>query len=212
MGNGAAIRGLYAIVDSSYIPPRDFAGAAGRIIEGGCGIIQVRAKGLPAGELVPFCLAVRRVTQGRGALLIVNDSVEAALAVGADGVHIGQEDGSVGEARAALGPGAIVGISTHSIDEALRAEAEGADYVSFGPIFPTRTKKDADAPKGLAALRGLSGAVSVPVVAIGGIDEKTAVEVLRAGASCAAMISEILLGPEITARVSSIVSSMAGEI
>ncbi len=208
-----AVRGLYAIIDSAYVGPEDFADAARRIIKGGARIIQVRAKGLPAETLVRALAAVREATLAAGALLIVNDSVEAARACGADGVHLGQGDGSAAKARDILGADAIdaiIGVSTHNIDEALRAVEDGADYISFGPIFPTRTKKDADAPKGLAALWELARRVPLPVVAIGGITERTAADALRHGAAAVAIISDILLSGDMEAKVASIMSETKG--
>jgi len=203
-----AIRGLYAIIDSTYIAPESFARAARDIVKGGCGIIQVRAKGLPIEDIMPALLAAREAVASHEALFIVNDSPSAALACGAHGLHIGQDDCTPEEARRVLGAGAVIGVSTHSIEEALKAEEQGADYISFGPIFPTRTKKDAAAPKGLASLTEVANAVAIPVVAIGGITALTAREVLSCGASATAIISDILLSGDIAGRVSAIISAM----
>ncbi|GMR05233.1 MAG: thiamine phosphate synthase [Thermodesulfobacteriota bacterium] len=205
-----AIRGLYAIFDSTYLSPDSFSAAAGDIIKGGGRIIQARAKGLPEREILPALCEAQEAAASGGGLFIVNDSAAAAAACGAHGVHIGQKDCTVEEARRLLGPGAIIGVSTHNIEEALRAEAQGADYISFGPVFPTRTKDDADAPKGLASLRKISGAVSIPVVAIGGITAETAPEVLSCGAAATAIISDILLSGDIAGRVAAIISAIDG--
>ncbi|MDP2690765.1 MAG: thiamine phosphate synthase, partial [Deltaproteobacteria bacterium] len=160
--------------------------------------------------LVRALTAVREVTLASGALFIVNDSAEAARASGAGGVHLGQGDGPVKDARAILGADAVIGVSTHNIDEALRAVEDGADYISFGPIFPTRTKKDANEPKGLAALRELARRVPLPVVAIGGITERTAADALRHGASAIAIISDILLSGDMEAKAASIMNETKG--
>lgn len=205
-----AIRGLYAIIDSTYIAPGNFAAAARKIAEGGGRIIQVRAKSFAAEDIMPQLREARETAAEHGAIFIINDSPDAALECGADGVHIGQGDSSIIEARKVLGSGAIIGVSTHNIEEAVRAEANGADYISLGPIFPTRTKKDADEPKGLTVLKEVAGAVSIPVVAIGGITALTAREVISCGASAAAIISDILLSGDIRARVSAIISSING--
>lgn len=203
-----SIQGLYAIIDSAYVRPEGFARAARDIIKGGGRILQVRAKGLPIGDIIGQAQEAGRAAAEGGALFIVNDSVEAARACKADGVHIGQGDASVEEARKALGPDAIIGVSTHNIGEALKAEQSGADYISFGPVFPTRTKKDAEEPKGLKALTDVANAVAIPVVAIGGITKATAREVISRGASATAIISDILLSGDISARVAAIISAI----
>lgn len=207
-GKAAAIRGLYTIIDAGYAAPSDFKRMAIEMTGAGARIVQLRAKGLAFDELAASCREVRDVTSRCGALFIVNDSVEAARASGADGVHIGQGDTSVGEARKILGAGAIIGVSTHNAQEAARAAEEGADYISFGPVFPTRTKKDADAPKGLESLEVLAASARLPVVAIGGITEKTAGDALRSGASAVAIISDILLAGDLRAKVASIISAL----
>lgn len=203
-----AIRGLYAIIDSTYIAPEDFASVAREIAGGGCKIIQARAKNLPISDIMPHLREARQIAAEHGAIFIINDSPSAALECGADGVHIGQGDASIIDARRVLGDSAIIGVSTHNIEEALRAEANDADYISLGPVFPTRTKKDADEPKGLSTLREVAGAVSIPVVAIGGITAQSAAEVISCGASAAAIISDILLSGDIRARVGAIISSL----
>lgn len=203
-----AIQGLYAIIDATYIAPENFARAARDIVAGGGRIIQVRAKGFPAEDIMEQMREAQRAAAAHGAIFIVNDSLTAALACKAHGVHIGQVDASVAEARRLLGANAIIGVSTHNVREALEAEAHGADYISFGPIFPTRTKKDADEPKGLAALAEVAKAVTIPVVAIGGITAATAREVLSCGASATAIISDILLSGDIAGRASAVISAI----
>ena len=203
-----AIRGLYAIIDSTYIAPDNFAAVARNILKGGCRIIQVRAKGFPIEDIMEEIREARDAVVSGGGIFIVNDSSFAALESGADGVHIGQGDGSPEEARRILGAHAVIGVSTHNVQEALEAEANGADYISFGPVFPTRTKKDADEPKGLAALTEVADAVNIPVVAIGGITVATAREVLLCGASATAIISDILLSGDIAGRASAVISAI----
>ncbi len=203
-----AIRGLYAIIDSTYIAPDNFAAVARNILKGGCRIIQVRVKGFPIEDIMEEIREARDAVVSGGGIFIVNDSSFAALESGADGVHIGQCDGSPEEARRILGAHAVIGVSTHNVREALEAEANGADYISFGPVFPTRTKKDADEPKGLAALTEVADAVNIPVVAIGGITVATAHEVLLCGASATAIISDILLSGDIAGRVAAVISAI----
>jgi thiamine-phosphate pyrophosphorylase len=131
-----------------------------------------------------------------GALFLVNDHADIALAAEADGVHLGQDDLPLDRARALLGPGRIIGISTHSVAEAVAAEQGGADYIGFGPLFRTRTK-DAGAEQGLGGLDEVRVAVKLPVIAIGGITGETAPEVMRAGADGIAVITAILQAPDI---------------
>ncbi len=131
-----------------------------------------------------------------GALFLVNDHPDIAMAVHADGVHLGQADLPLEQARRLLGSGKIIGISTHTIEQARAAQTAGADYIGFGPIFPTTTK-DAGPLQGLERLRAIRSVVTIPVIAIGGINEKNVGEVLRAGADGAAVISAILSVPDL---------------
>ncbi len=206
------ISGLYAVIDSSCVKPESFVDAARALIEGGAGIIQARAKGLSSGELLGVCEAVQKAALEKGALFIVNDRVDVALLCGADGVHLGQDDIPAAEARRLLGPSSIIGVSTHNAEEAREAESDGADYVSFGPVFSTKTKKDAQDPKGCGLLNDVRKAVSLPIVAIGGIDADNMREVFAAGADAVAMISYLLSPPapsEIRAKAASVVEKIA---
>ena len=197
------IYGLYAIIDTTYTEVTEAARAASLLIAGGARIIQLRAKGLSAAQTLEAALAIRRATSDGDALFIVNDRIDVALIAGADGVHLGQDDIPAKDALSLL-KGLIIGISTHNEQEARQAEADGATYISFGPIFPTMTKKDADTPKGLDRLKDIKGSVRLPVVAIGGITEGLAVDVLSAGADSIAMISELLTASSIRDRTESV--------
>jgi len=196
------IKCLYAIIDSTYAPLELAGEYAGSLAEGGAKIIQLRAKGTPGAILLKAAQEARKALP-ENALFIVNDRIDIAMLSGAQGVHLGQDDIPLKEARRLL-PSSIIGVSTHNMEEAKRAAAEGADYISFGPIFPTRTKGDADTPKGLEALHKIASSIGVPVVAIGGITEATALSVLRAGASSIAIISDILLATDIREKTSAI--------
>jgi len=196
------ISGLYAIIDSTYVG-LDAAGPCAELLAaGGARLVQLRAKGTESAAMLRASQDIRMALGGK-ALFIVNDRVDIALLSGAEGVHLGQEDIPLKEARRLL-PSSIIGVSTHSLEEAKRAEEEGADYVSFGPIFPTVTKKDADAPKGIKRLCEIASKVDVPVVAIGGITIDNALQVMEAGASSVAVISDILLAADIRDKVSAI--------
>lgn len=155
--------------------------------------IQYRDKSRNRLEAFRTAMALRDITSEYGACLIVNDHADIAAAVGADGVHLGQEDLPVFEARKVLGREMIIGISTHSMDEARSAEAEGADYIGFGPVFHTETK-DVGPPKGIEELKKIRGSVGIPVVAIGGINLENCSSVFESGASAVAAASSVLSG------------------
>lgn len=196
------ISGLYAVVDSGLAGLEKAGERADELASGGARIVQLRAKGVGSAAMLRAAIEMRKALAGR-AIFIVNDRIDIVLMAGAEGVHLGQDDIPLKDARKLL-PSSIIGISTHSLEEAERAEADGADYISFGPVFPTRTKKDADTPKGLAMLKEVSEKVDLPVVAIGGITEETVLSVIESGASSAALISDILLAPSVKAKASSI--------
>ncbi|MDO8426591.1 MAG: thiamine phosphate synthase [Deltaproteobacteria bacterium] len=202
------VKGLYAIIDTSYAPLEGLEKTASLIIEGGAKILQLRSKGTASGQVLEACRKLRRITLDNGAIFIVNDRVDIAIACGADGVHLGQEDIPLTDARSLLGASAIIGVSTHNTKEAKEAEASGADYISFGPVFPTKTKADAQSPKGLEGLKEIRKSVRLPIVAIGGVTEERLMDVLNSGADGAAIISDILASGDIRLKVSSIVSKI----
>jgi len=162
-------------------------------ISSGIKTIQLREKLLSKKDIYKEALAIRALTLRRNVTFIVNDYIDIALAVDADGVHLGQDDMPVKEARKIIGRGKIIGVSTHSLRQALDAEASGADYIGFGPIFKTRTK-DAGEPKGIISLKKLGEQVNIPIAAIGGITYNNAREVLNNGADAIAVASGILSG------------------
>jgi thiamine-phosphate pyrophosphorylase len=161
-------------------------------LKSGARWIQYREKEKTRREIYREALQLRDVTRQFGGLFIVNDHADIALAVDADGVHLGQDDLPLREARKIMG-NRIIGISTHSLSEAIGAAEGGADYIGFGPVFPTVTK-DAGTPKGAAMLRDIKKEVSIPVVAIGGISLENLPEVLASGADAVAVASAILRG------------------
>ena len=190
---------LYVITDRRLSRGRSHLEVARAAIEGGATAIQLRDKEATTRELIEAGLALRELTRERGVAFIVNDRVDVALAVEADGVHVGQDDMPAKLARRLMGPDKIVGVSASSVEEALRAEADGADYVSASPVFATPTKPDAPPPTGLEGLRAIVEAVRIPVVAIGGINEGNVEEVIRAGADGVAVISAVVAAPDIAA-------------
>jgi len=143
-----------------------------------------------------------------GGTFIVNDRCDVAAVVGADGIHLGQEDLPLADARAILGPGKLIGISTHNLAQATEAEAGGADYIGFGPVFPTATKENPDPVVGVAGLREVRAKVRIPIVAIGGINAGNIGEVKSAGADCCAVVSAVLSAPDPQAAISELVKSI----
>ncbi len=160
-------------------------------ISGGATIAQLRDKSRSDDALCDLALAALELARKAGVPLIINDRIEVAAAVGADGVHLGQDDPSTALARELLGGDALIGVSASTIEEARRAEAEGADYLGVGPIFPTTSKPDAVRPIGLEGLAKIRDAVKIPIVAIGGITKEKVKGVIRAGADGVAAIAAI---------------------
>jgi thiamine-phosphate pyrophosphorylase len=174
---------------------------------GGGKIIQLRAKEIPSRTLLMLAEGMRRATNEAGATFLINDRADVAKAVGADGVHVGQEDLPIEALRKVLGERAIIGVSTHTEEQALAAEQAGASYIGYGPIFSTATKEGPYAPRGLEALRRIRSLIRIPIVAIGGITEETFPQVLAAGADAAALISEIVLSKNRPEKIRRLLSS-----
>jgi len=182
---------------------------AAEMLAAGARVIQYREKEKSKRQKYLDCLELRDMTLGHGALFIVNDDVDLALAVKADGAHLGQDDMPVEAARSILGAGAVIGVSTHSPAQAQEALRRGADYIGVGPLFPTSTKKDVCAAVGLEYLDYAARNVEVPFVAIGGIKLHNLEEVLRRGARCVALVTEITGAPDIKGRVGEVLGILA---
>lgn len=183
---------IYLITDSA-ISRLSHVEVVRQAIKAGIGTMQLREKDLSKKDLFNIALTLRKMTQKNNVLFIVNDYIDIALAVDADGVHLGQEDMPIEEARKIMGTNKLIGISTHSLRQAVEAQNSGADYIGFGPIFHTATK-DAGKPKGIDAITKIKKNIKIPVVAIGGITWENAYEVLNAGADSVAVASGILDG------------------
>jgi len=182
---------VYVITDSHHArgrSPREIALAA---VAGGATAVQLRMKDAPARAVLDAAREIGPLCRAASVLFIVNDRVDIAQIAGADGVHIGQDDLPAPDARALLGPHALIGVSAATIDEALAAERAGADYLGVGAVYVTGTKPDAGAPVGLDRLREIRGAVRIPLVGIGGITAANAAAVIRAGASGVAVITAV---------------------
>lgn len=194
---------LYVILDRAAARGRELPALLEAVLAGGGRVVQLREKTMPMAELFPLARTLRERCRRAGALFIVNDRADLALALEADGLHVGQEDLPAAAARRILRPGMILGVSTHDEPQARRAREDGADYIAVGSIFPTGTKAGFQLV-GLDLLRELRSRLGVPVVAIGGITEATVAQVMEAGADAAAVISAVCGAPdprEATARL-----------
>lgn len=179
-------RGLYALLDDSLVPPGELPAWAERV-SGVCAVAQLRLKSLRDREALALILAVKRLLDARKVPLIVNDRVDLALISKAAGVHLGDDDLPVAEARKILGPGALIGRTCRNLAHLAQAKEQGADHAGVGPVFATKTKT-VDAPLlQLQGLRDVCAASPLPVVAIAGIGPDTFDDVLEAGAHCAAV-------------------------
>jgi thiamine-phosphate pyrophosphorylase len=207
----APIEGLHGIAGSDSGPdgePRDPVAVARALCAGGARSIQLRLKGVGAGEWLATASAVRDVCREGGVPFIVNDRADVAVLAGADGVHVGHADLSPAAARRIVGEGGSVGVSTHGLDEVGEALRAGADYLGFGPVFAGGAKAGAREPRGTDALAAaVRAAGSVPVIAIGGVDAATAGDVARTGAAGVAVITAVSGADDMEAATRRVVRS-----
>lgn len=189
---------LCVITDERLGRGRSHLRIAEAAILGGADVIQLRDKTASGRRLYEVALALRKLTREANVPLIVNDRVDIALAVDADGAHVGRQDLPASEARRILGPGRILGVSAETVEEAALAERDGADYLGVGPIFEARgSKADAGKPQGLDLIAQVRRGCRLPIVAIGGIDCDNARSVREAGASAAAVISAVVAADDV---------------
>jgi len=182
---------LYGILDLGYVEIGDARKMAEALVAGGVDLLQLRAKNHSPREIEKLAIELRPVLSERGVPLIINDHPQIARNVRADGVHLGQDDLAIAEARKIVGPECAVGKSTHSIDQAIRAFHEGADYIGFGPIFATPTKPGYP-PIGLDDIAKVHGSVRIPIFCIGGIKLDNLAKVIEAGARRVVIVSGLL--------------------
>ncbi|GAE24778.1 thiamin-phosphate pyrophosphorylase [Halalkalibacter wakoensis JCM 9140] len=183
---------LYAITGEAFHPERDLLEVMEEAILGGVDIIQLRDKTSSKRDVLQKAKALRELTKKHDVMFIVNDHIDVALAVDADGIHIGQDDLPLADARKIMGQDKIIGISTHQIEEAREAEAGGADYIGVGPIFHTNSKVDVVDPVTTNYIEQVVAEIKIPFVAIGGIKLHNVQQVIDAGATRICMISEIV--------------------
>jgi len=178
-------------------------------VESGCRIVQYREKNKSTKEMIYEASEIKKICSDN-AIFLVNDRIDVALAVDADGVHIGQDDMPIETARKLLGPDKIIGLSVHNSDEAIRAEKNGVDYVGVGPVFDTSTKKDAGKGIGPARIREVKNAIKIPVVAIGGINKENCNIVVESGADSLVAISAIVCSDDVKKETKIFIDTIQG--
>jgi thiamine-phosphate diphosphorylase len=201
---------VYVITDSRLSLGRRTEDVVQAAIQGGARIFQLREKDFSNEQLLATAHALRNITLACGALLLINDRVDVALEVLADGVHLGQGDMSAQEARNILGPNRIIGISADTPEQARMAEAAGADYVGTGPVYDTTTKADAGPGQGLSLVRTIKAATRIPVLGVGGINAGNARDVAVAGADGIGVVSAIVSQPDVAGAVISLRRAFQG--
>lgn len=199
---------LYLITDRRQVPGGDLVAAVHAALEGGVRAVQLREKDLSPRELFPLALALRALTRRYGARLLINDRIDVALAVEADGVHLGGKSLPAAAARKILGPDRLVAVSTHSLDDVRSARDEGADFVTFGPVWFTPSKAPYGNPLGPERLREACRLAEIPVFALGGVKLDTIPEVLAAGAG-ASLISGILASADPESAAARLLSALS---
>jgi thiamine-phosphate pyrophosphorylase len=200
---------LYGIVDFGYVAEDAMEKVAADLLAGGVDILQLRAKGIPLETVSSVAVKIIPLCRMAGVPFILNDHPELAAELGADGVHIGQDDGAIYEVRSKIGADMIIGRSTHSLAQARQALADGADYIGFGPLFPTPTKAGRPAI-GLGDIAEMEREVGskVPAFCIGGIKPENLAEIIASGARRCVVVSHLLTAPDISAATFAVKSAM----
>lgn len=186
---------LYLVTDRGLSLGRATVDIVRAAVAGGATCVQLREKECSTRQFVAEARAVRELLAGTGVPLIINDRIDVALAAGADGVHLGQTDMHIADARRVVGSSMLIGISAECVEDAVRAQAEGADYIGISPVFSTPTKTDTASALGLDGVALIRAAVALPLVGIGGVKPGNAAEVLRAGCDGIAVVSAIVSAP-----------------
>lgn len=190
---------LYGIVDFGYVAKGDVANITRQLLTGGADVIQLRAKGAEMDQVIEAAKQILPLCKAAGIPFVLNDFPALAVELGADGVHIGQDDGAIYDVRSIIGEDMLIGRSTHSLDQARQAMADGADYIGFGPLFPTPTKAGRPAI-GLEDVATMEAEVGqyVPAFCIGGIKMENLPQVLAAGARRCVIVSQLLTAPDVS--------------
>lgn len=191
---------LYGIVDLGYVTAENVERMTDQLCVGGVDVLQLRAKKLAPQEIERLARLMLPITRSHGVPLVINDHLEVAAAIGSEGVHVGQDDDAVARARAVVGPSCFVGKSTHSLAQAVAAQAEGADYIGFGPLYATGTKPDY-VPIGLNDITEVHRRVTLPIFCIGGVNAARLDEIITAGARRVVVVSAFLQAGDVSAEV-----------
>jgi len=199
---------IYPVISSEFCAGRSPIYVLEQIAEGGASIVQLREKNKNGTDLIRLAREFRRICDRHGMLLVMNDNVGIAVETGADGVHLGQDDMPLADAREASSE-LILGCSTHSKEEALKAQADGADYINIGPIFATQTKTTGYIPLGMEILRTVPSLLRIPFTVMGGIKERHIPELVSLGAARIAMVTEITTADNIASKVRELRNRMA---
>ena len=200
----------YPIVDASRLHGRDPAFVVDSLARAGARLIQLRVKGLSDRRWLAMAGAALAAARASGAYLVVNDRADIARIAGADGLHVGQDDLAGTDARAVVGPGVLLGVSTHNLDQLAAAATAAVDYLAIGPVFPTRTKDNPDPVVGLEMVRRARAATTRPLVAIGGITRANARSVVEACADGVAVISDLLDAPDLARAFTELAAAIRG--
>lgn len=191
---------LYGIIDLGYVTPENVETMTAALCEGGVDVLQLRAKKLTPQEVERLARRMLPVTRDHAVPLVINDHLEVAANVGSEGVHVGQDDDAVAKARAVVGASCFVGKSTHSLDQAVAAQAEGADYIGFGPLYATGTKPDY-VPIGLQDIAEVHRRVPLPIFCIGGVNAARLDKIIGTGARRVVVVSAFLLAADVRDEV-----------
>ena len=191
---------LYGIVDLGYVTAANVESMTDQLCLGGVDVLQLRAKKLAPQEIERLARLMLPITRSHGVPLVINDHLDIAAAIGSEGVHVGQDDDAVAKARAVVGPVCFVGKSTHSLAQAIAAQAEGADYIGFGPLYATGTKPDY-VPIGLNDITEVHRRVTLPIFCIGGVNAGRLDEIISAGARRVVVVSAFLLAANVSDEV-----------
>ena len=199
---------LYGIVDMGYTEPEQVVARTHALIDGGVRIIQLRAKGKALPLVKAWAVDMQAICRERGAIFVLNDYPEMAAEIGADAVHVGQDGGCLADVRKIVGAGVLVGRSTHSLEQAIQAKLEGADYIGFGPLYPTGTKpgRPSIGLSDIAAAQEAAG--DMPLFCIGGINGTTLPQVIQAGARRVVIVSWLLQQADIALTAKAVIAEL----
>jgi len=201
---------VYPIVDTARLHGRDVGAVVDTLARAGALLLQLRAKGLPDRQVMALAREGLAAAHASGARLVVNDRADIARLVGADGLHVGQDDLPAEGARAVVGPEMLLGVSTHGLAQLDAASGEPVDYVAIGPVFPTRTKENPDPVVGLEMVRQARALTSRPLVAIGGMTRENARAVVEAGADGVAVVSDLLDAADLARAFTQLAAAIRG--